>query len=253
MRRFTLVVVLLCAVATAPTASAVIGGQADGNAHPYVVFVGDPVTRASCTATLISPTLGVTAAHCFPPGTTVLVFPYAEGPRGGPPVMGQFIPHPDFCKPPACDGQGGIEDFVTDDVAVIRLSEPVSLPRYAELPKLERSQGKGAVQKHVGKDVELLGFGVQAFVPQPVSDLTRQVASERVAQPDPVVAEKYVQVDQDAAGFCLGDSGGPLIEKKKDVVLAISSFVYEDTTCLGPSYSYRLDSATALGFIRSFQ
>lgn len=251
MRRFTLMVLFVCAISVVPSAGAIIGGTPDGDAHPYVAFVGDPVTRASCTATLVSPTVAVTAAHCFAPGATVLVFPYAAGPRAGqPPFVGRFVPHPDFCKPPACQG-GDLEDFVTDDVAVITLAQPVSLPRYAELPKLERSQGRGKVQKHVGKDVQLVGFGVQAFVPQPVSDFSRTVASEQLASPDPVVEDRFVEVDQEQSGFCLGDSGGPVLEKK-DVVLAISSFIANENTCLGPSYSYRLDSAAAQSFIRAY-
>ena len=103
------------------------------------------------------------------------------------------------------------------------LSQPVALSRYAELPKIEKSQGKGKVQKYVGKDVSLLGYGVQAFVPYPVSDLTRTIAQEELSQPIPVAADKFVQIDQQAAGFCLGDSGGPVLEKKKDVVLAINA------------------------------
>ena len=252
MRRFTLLAVLLSAVSVVPTAGAIVGGSADGDAHPYVAFVGDPVTRASCTATLLSPTVAVTAGHCFAPGATVLVFPYALGPRDGrPPVVGQFIPHPDFCKPPACQG-GELKDFVTDDVGVIKLSQPVSLPRYAELPKVEKSQGRGKIQRLVNKDVQLVGFGVQAFVPQPVSDFARTVATEEIARPNQVVEELFVEIDQEQSGFCLGDSGGPVLEKKKDVVVAISSFVENENTCLGPSYSYRLDSASAQSFIGAY-
>ena len=119
-------------------------------------------------------------------------------------------------------------------------------------PKIEKSQGKGKVQKWVGKDVSLLGFGVQAFAPGPVSDLTRTIAQEELAQPVPVAADKFVQVDQQAAGFCLGDSGGPVLEKKKDVVLAISSSNSDVETCLGAALAYRLDSEAAQSFIRSF-
>jgi hypothetical protein len=253
MRRLVILAVLVCAIGVVPSAGAVIGGTRDGEAHPYVAFAGDPVTRAACTATLISPTLAVTAGHCFAPGATVLVFPYADGPAGGPPLAGQFFRHPDFCKPPACTGDPSSPAFfVTDDVGVIVLMQPATLPRYASLPKLERSQGKGAVQKHVGKDVELLGYGVQGFAPAPFSDFTRTVAREEIAAPLSLFAERFVQVDQDRAGFCLGDSGGPLIEKK-DVVLAISSVVADTSTCLGPSLAYRLDSEPALSFIRSFQ
>jgi Trypsin len=251
MRRLFILAILVCAVAAVPSAGAILGGTPDGDEHPYVAFVGDPVTRQSCTAVLISPTVAVTAAHCFAPGATVLVFPYADGPAGGPPTIGTFHPHPDFCKPPACTGDPSDPAFfVTDDVAVVTLSQPVALSRYAELPKIEKSQGNGKVQKYVGKDVSLLGYGVQAFVPFPVSDFTRTIAQEELSQPVPVAADKFVQIDQQAAGFCLGDSGGPVLEKK-DVVLAISSSNADVETCLGAALAYRLDSETAQDFIRS--
>ena len=266
MRRLTLLWVLVCAISVVPSAGAIIGGTPDGDEHPYVAFVGDPVTRASCSATLVSPTLAVTAAHCFAPGATVVVFPYAAGPRDGrPPVVGRFVPHPDFCKPPACQGDD-LEDFVTDDVAVIRLAEPVALQDYARLPKVEKDgdrgrsgddaldrEGKGKEKKFKSTDVQLVGFGVQGFDPAPFSDFSRTVAREETARPNPVVADKFLEIDQEASGFCLGDSGGPVLEKKKDVVLAISSFVAETETCLGPSYSYRLDTRAAQDFIRSFE
>jgi Trypsin len=252
MRRLSLLAILACALSVVPSAGAILGGKPDGDEHPYVAFVGDPVTRQSCTAVLISPTVAVTAAHCFAPSATVLVFPYADGPAGGPPTVGTFHPHPDFCKPPACTGDPSDPAFfVTDDVAVVKLSQPVALSRYAELPKIEKSQGKGKVQKYVGKDVSLLGYGVQAFVPFPVSDFTRTIAQEELSQPIPVAADKFVQIDQQAAGFCLGDSGGPVLEKKKDVVLAISSSNSDVETCLGPALAYRLDSEAAQGFINA--
>jgi Trypsin len=252
MRRLFLLAILACAFSVVPSAGAILGGDQDApEAHPYVAYLQIfQVNR--CTGVFISPTKVVTAAHCFPPGSTVQVFPYWNGPAGGPPVTGTFVPHPDFCKPPACTGDPSDPAFfVTDDVAVVKLSQPVALSRYAELPKIEKSQGKGKVQKHVGKDVSLLGYGVQAFVPFPVSDFTRTIAQEELSQPIPVAADKFVQIDQEAAGFCLGDSGGPVLEKKKDVVLAISSSNSDVETCLGPALAYRLDSEAAQSFIQS--
>ena len=185
-----------------PSAGAILGGQPDGETHPYVAFVGDPVTRASCSATLTADR-AVTAAHCFAPGATVVVYPYAEGPaRAARRCRHVHPPNPDFCKPPACTGDPSDPAFfVTDDVAVVKLSQPVGSARYAELPKIEKSQGKGQVQKYVGKDVRLLGYGVQGFIPSPFSDFTRTIAHEELARPIPVAADKFVQIDQEAAGF----------------------------------------------------
>jgi hypothetical protein len=51
---------------TAVAASAITGGELDGNGHPNVGMIGyyDSTGRMRCTATLVTPTVLVTAAHC---------------------------------------------------------------------------------------------------------------------------------------------------------------------------------------------
>src|SRR6476620_5614505 len=50
---------------TAIAASAITGGELDGNGHPNVGMIAyyDSTGRFRCTATLVSPTVLVTAAH----------------------------------------------------------------------------------------------------------------------------------------------------------------------------------------------
>lgn len=52
--------------ASALTASAITGGEPDGNGHPNVGMIGfyDATGRFRCSATLVSPTVVITAAHC---------------------------------------------------------------------------------------------------------------------------------------------------------------------------------------------
>ena len=85
--------------ATALTASAITGGEPDGNGHPNVGMIGfyDATGRYRCSATLVSPTVVVTAAHCTDGtlGKTALKFdsviaetppsplPAAANPAGG--------------------------------------------------------------------------------------------------------------------------------------------------------------------------
>ena len=57
---------LAVALGTVGTGWAVTGGELDGNAHPNVAMIVfyQPDGRFRCSATLVSPTVLVTAAHC---------------------------------------------------------------------------------------------------------------------------------------------------------------------------------------------
>jgi hypothetical protein len=66
-RTVTILALALALVgATALTAAAITGGVADGEGHPNVGLIGyyDATGRSRCSATLVSPIVLVTAAHC---------------------------------------------------------------------------------------------------------------------------------------------------------------------------------------------
>jgi hypothetical protein len=62
----TAVVLLGMLFAMALPAAAITGGEPDGNRHPNVglILFYDATGRFRCSATLVSPTVLVTAAHC---------------------------------------------------------------------------------------------------------------------------------------------------------------------------------------------
>src|SRR6476646_6408336 len=71
--RFTLLVVAAAVtlpVLFASSAGAVTNGQYDGNGHPYVAYLDNGVFAWS--GTILSPTVIVTAAHCFSTSTSAL-------------------------------------------------------------------------------------------------------------------------------------------------------------------------------------
>lgn len=233
-----------CALAlSASPAGAITGGQPDGNAHPYVAFVGDPnPPRPFCSGVVIDPMTVVTAAHCFAvPGQLVLVFP--DGPRASAPIPGNWIPHPEFCG----ECQNGLVGFATHDVAVVKLWGPMPLPRYAQLPEPGASE---ALRNQT--PLTMVGYGVQEFVqpepgkPQPVTDFMRTTAVGALGTAGAKLSDEFLKVKLNRGGFCLGDSGGPALIG--DTVLAISSFLTNDF-CNGVGYASRLDTPEALSFI----
>ena len=64
---------MVAAGALAASALAVVNGSPDNGAHPYVGVVVSLESGALCSGSLVSPTVFVTAAHCFADGATVLV------------------------------------------------------------------------------------------------------------------------------------------------------------------------------------
>ena len=143
---------------------AVTNGEPDGDRHPYVglaVFDVDGAPSHRCSASLLSPTLVLTAGHCTD-GTSAARVWFDEVVQGNPeyPFSGATsydgIAH---TNPGFCIGCGsGLPGFAMRDVGVIVLTEPVPtsvVSEYAELPTA------GQVDTLANKSaVDLVGYGV---------------------------------------------------------------------------------------------
>jgi hypothetical protein len=243
---------LLLAVFAAAPAGAILNGRPDGTDHPYVGLVTD--LADDCSGFAISPTVVVTAAHCFAaPGQQVFVTFHPEGELSATfaddLVTGTWYPDPAFCL--GCSP--GLPGFDTHDVAVVVLDAPVTLPRYAQLPE------PGLVDALPGGTrVESVGYGIQAPEREVGEDevFARYAAVSDLSRARPAAfAAEFIKLSANPAdgkgGACFGDSGGPNLLAGTDVVLGVTAYG-PNPSCAGVSYAYRIDTAAALAFINQF-
>ena len=266
-------VVVLLAITVVP-ALAITNGQPDGGAHPYVglaVFDAvypDGVVRPAwrCSASLLTPTLVLTAGHCADGAVAARIW-FGETTQPGYPVSGPDSydgtanTYPGFCI--GCGN--GLPGFATGDVGIIVLSEPVPVSvvgTYAALP------AAGLVDTLRNKaPVDFVGYGVQNILrgkdipPQGGPPGYWTGLRNRFYAPSELVSGKFVHSDefmrfalnasQGSGGTCFGDSGGPDLLAGTDTVLAVNSYV-TNYNCSGVGYSQRVDTPDVLAWINSF-
>ncbi|HVU77270.1 MAG TPA: trypsin-like serine protease [Gaiellaceae bacterium] len=228
------------------TASALIGAAPDGGAHPYVGMAvwfpdGNPADGFElCSGALLSPTVFVTAAHCFPTGATVSV-DFEENAladlHAGGGVPGTVTADPNW----SLAGHGLNSDV--SDVAVVQLAAPVSLAQYAALPAvgyddtLKNNQAVDDVAYGVQNARAQTGFGV------------RQVARQKIVPGSGKNGADFLKISSGTT--CFGDSGGPNLQAGTNLVLAVNGYGASGT-CSSVAYSQRLDTPEAHAFVAGF-
>jgi hypothetical protein len=271
MKKVTLAVVLALTLvfSTIGMASAITNGQPDGDAHPYVGLAvfdvinadGDQVPSHRCSASLLSPTVVLTAGHCTD-GTVAARVWFDEIVQGNPeyPFSGATsydgVAH---TYPGFCIGCGnGLPGFAAGDVGIIVLSEPVPtsvVDEYAELPEQD------LVDSLRNKTpIDFVGYGVQEQRRgggPPVWTGLRN----RLFAPSELVSGNFVHSDEflklalnpggGSGGTCFGDSGGPDLLAGTNTVLGVNSYV-TNSNCSGVGYSARVDTMAVLEWINSF-
>jgi Trypsin len=259
MRLKILAPLVICALAAAGApVMTITNGEPDGNRHPYVGVVIQPIPEmpgffSICSGSALSPTKFLTAAHCADPSRPVLV-----SYKSGPPfslskdfTSGTFHPHPAWCI-----GCGpGLPGFDYHDVAVVTLDRRSNPGGFAMLP------AAGLVDTlEMGTPVDIVGYGTQGFVPgggpkQEIFLLTRYFAPSQLVQSNNVTSTEFIKLtanpSQGTGGICFGDSGGPDLLGGTNVVLAVNSYV-TNGNCSGVTYSNRVDLPDILSFINGF-
>jgi hypothetical protein len=246
MRVLVVTAVLLAAIlALAPSAAAITNGTADGNRHPDVGGLVAPTqysdgTWISCSGTLISPTLFVTAAHCADVSDRVKITFDTAYVAGDQVYAGTFHGDPLFNQ----------AQSDPHDLAVVVLDKavkgivPARLPTAGSLSNLAPTQTFTPV-----------GYGAYLVTNGPgghtyLYDDVRMAATGALNSTNRAWLRISMNPSTGNGGTCYGDSGGPNFLGVTDIVAATT--ITGDAVCRATNVDYRLDTDSARAFLAQY-
>ena len=275
-RLIALLSVLMLAVGISMSpAQASTGGTPDGNTHPNVglILFYDGTGRFRCSATLVSPTVLLTAAHCTDGtvGKTLVTFdsviaeqpptpfPVAANPSAGYTaaeitaagyLSGTAFTHPDYSNFTDLDNW--------NDVGVIVLDKPVTgiapatISDLGTLDQIPTARLRRTLFTAVGYGTEVrkpesgpqkpqpMTFPlIRRFVDMPGQKLTPQILQTNGNEQDPF----------GTGGTCFGDSGGPVFLNGE--IVAVTSYGYT-ANCRYLGGYQRVDIAVVQDWLATF-
>ena len=246
-------------------AMAVTNGELDGEGHPWVVLLsmdvdGEPTYR--CSATLLSPTVVLTAGHCtsnFPDGDYSGMRIYTESD-----VDGGDNTYPDPGGPNSIEAVSWATHplyetapFYVHDVGIVILEEPgVSLSTYVELPEADELDRLKTRRGRQDRTFTAVGYGLQRINPVFVeADRVRMVANPRLIQINtPGFTGDFsllLSNNHSTGGTCFGDSGGPNFIGDSNVIAGVTSFGMNGN-CAGTGGVFRMDRQNVLDFVNGY-
>ena len=242
MTRLISCAAVLAALAFAAPASAITFGSPDGDAHPNVGgLVADTQysdgTWIYCSGTLISPTVFVTAAHCYESDEVRVTFDpaYVDGDKT---YSGTFYSDPLYNQ----------TSSDPHDLAVVVFDKPVKGIAPARLPEANSLSNLSGSQKFTS-----VGYGAYEVTSGPHEFLyndVRGVATGTLNTSTKAWLKISMNPSHGDGGTCYGDSGGPNFLGTTDILAATT--ITGDAVCRSTNVTYRLDTAAARAFLGQF-
>lgn len=258
----------------AQPASAITGGEADGERHPNVAVIVfyDPDGRFRCSATLVTPTVLVTAAHCTTGtlGRTLVSFasviaeqppspiPAAANPTAGYTTAevtsagyraGTASTHPNYSNFTDLDNWNDVGVIVLDAPAPMAPATmtPGNYLDGFQAPKLSKT------------DFLVVGYGTEVRKPdsgpQKPQPMSYPLIRRFTTSPGQKLTTQILQLNgnpndtRGGGGTCFGDSGGPVFLNGK--IVAVTSYGYTNNCRYLGGYQ-RLDIGVVQSWLQHF-
>lgn len=281
MKKVTQLALSALLVLASSQASAITWGQPDGEDHPNVVvllFLQNGEGLYSCSGTLLTPYVVMTAGHCTEGGgqpnditfvrndsdIDAIIESELFGTWGGDLglwlfntwVLGAAVPHPDF------DDYAAFPN--TYDIGLVLLEEPIYVAEYGAMPELNQFDylltARGPISK---RQAAIVGYGLVGKIPAFADDTwARYQGLSAVANLGhaAVSGRQNFQFTNNpgkgsgSGGTCSGDSGGPAFwidpdsGEETNIVMAVNSYTLTPN-CNGTDYQFRTDIPEAQDFV----
>jgi hypothetical protein len=259
-------IALLVFVLSATPVFAIVFGEPDGNAHPFVgVLVlrqADGSVSRWCSGTLIAERVFLTASHCtFDLDEVLAELPGAQFLVTFDPVIsetGTFFTGAWYTNPNYNDFQGQLGHADPGDVAVIVLNHapgiaPARLPPAGLLDELKAS--------HTLRDTRFMAVGYgrvrdsfRGGLDGILDNRERRRAEQGYWGLTPHWLNLSMNPNTGNGGTCYGDSGGPhfIYFNGQETNIIASITVTGDIPCKSAEISYRMDTESVRAFLASF-
>jgi V8-like Glu-specific endopeptidase len=245
VRRLITAAVLVAALTSVSSASAITDGTADGNGHPNVGGLVAPVAYSDgtwiyCSGTLISPTVFLTAAHCADVSDRVRVTFSSAYQDGDKTYSGTFYGDPAYNQ----------SQSDPHDIAVVVFDKEVKGIAPARLPAADSLSNLSGSQQFTS-----VGYGAYEVTKGPgghqyLYNDVRGVATGTLNS----ITQSWLKISMNPShgdgGTCYGDSGGPNFLGTSDIIAATT--ITGDAVCRSTNVDYRLDTASARSFLSQY-